>query len=574
MLKNRFVILFGKFSLLKFSLILLCSLSYFTSIAQQTAHFQIDQLKNYTKRSDFQFSDSLDLKQKLTELQFNVYKEGYWTFSIDSIQRSDSSNVTVFGALGERFKKLSVTRTVETKQILRSIGMTSRTLENNKPNPNGIVNELQNVLSKLENAGYPFAQIRFQGLEVDGSELKTELQIILNQRVKWLKLEITGKNLKISPKFIANYLQITEGDWYSQDVVNLIPVRMKQLTYMKEYKPAELLFTPDGATLYLYIESKPVSLFNGTVGLQQNPITQTVQLTGDIRLKLQNVLKKGEYFDLNWRSISPGSPQLRIQISYPYLFNTPFGIDGQFQLYKRDSTFLELKSSIGVNYFLSKGNTLKAFYRNQQSSLLGASANSNSVLGNVKSNQYGLSVTHQTLDYLPNPRRGLLWFVEGSAGQRVLTKDSIRTSSLLFSTKLVAEYYLSLSKQIVLKTAINAETYTANTIQQNELLRFGGNLNQRGFLEDELLATTKATGTVELRFILDQNSFLFAFYDQTWYERNTSNYLKDTPRGFGVGLSFGTNLGIFSLSAALGKQLNNPVLFRDSKIHFGYIAYF
>ena len=107
-----------------------------------------------------------------------------------------------------------------------------------------------------------------------------------------------------------------------------------------------------------------------------------------------------------------------------------------------------------------------------------------------------------------------------------------------------------------------------------ELLRFGGNLNQRGFMEDELLATSKTTGTLELRFILDQNSFLFAFYDQSWYERNTSNYLSDTPRGFGTGISFGTSVGIFSLSYALGQQFNNPILLRDSKIHFGYVAYF
>jgi hemolysin activation/secretion protein len=106
-------------------------------------------------------------------------------------------------------------------------------------------------------------------------------------------------------------------------------------------------------------------------------------------------------------------------------------------------------------------------------------------------------------------------------------------------------------------------------------LRFGGNLNQRGFLEDELLASTKSTATVETRFILDQNSNLFAFYDQSWYERNASTgYVHDTPRGFGAGLSFGTSVGIFSITYALGKQFNNPILLRDSKIHFGYVAYF
>ena len=106
-------------------------------------------------------------------------------------------------------------------------------------------------------------------------------------------------------------------------------------------------------------------------------------------------------------------------------------------------------------------------------------------------------------------------------------------------------------------------------------MRFGGNLSQRGFLEDELLSTTRTTATVEYRFILDRNSFLFAFFDQSWYERNLStSYLNDHPLGFGAGISFGTNIGIFSLTYALGQQQNNPILLRDSKIHFGYVAYF
>jgi len=50
--------------------------------------------------------------------------------------------------------------------------------------------------------------------------------------------------------------------------------------------------------------------------------------------------------------------------------------------------------------------------------------------------------------------------------------------------------------------------------------------------------------------------------------------MKDHPFGFGAGFSFGTNIGIFSISYALGQQLNNPILMRNGKVHFGYIAYF
>lgn len=540
---------------------------------QKTAVLAIDDLHLIQKKATFTYRDSFDLQQKTETLQFQAYKKGFLTFSVDSIIQLDSTKTSVIGSLGPQIKKWKITMDEPTRQLIRSIGFSPKTIENAPPNPLALSQTLADILSKLENNGYPFAQVYLNGLQQDGAVLTAELIVNSNARLKWLELEVVGNNIKLSPKFIANYFHIEEGSWYKQEDVNLIATRFTQLTYIKETKPAELLFTPEGVKLYLYIESKPVSSFNGTIGLQQNPVTLTYQLTGDLRLKLQNVLKRGELFELSWRSIQPGSPQLKTQLSYPFLFNTPFGIDGQFQLFKRDSTFLELKTGLGVNYFLSAGNVLKAFYKNHQSNLLSAGNNSTNY-GTMRNNQYGLALQHQTIDYLPNPRKGFIWSIEASAGNRSLTKDSVTAKSLVIGTALQIDWYIPLSKRFVLKTGLNSESYTSDSIQTNELIRFGGNLNQRGFMEDELLATFKSTASIELRFILDRNSNLFAFYDQTWYERNTKNYSNDAPRGFGAGLRFGTNIGIFSLTYALGKQLNNPLLFRDSKIHFGYVAYF
>ena len=504
---------------------------------QKTAVLTIDDLHLIQKKATFTYRDSFDLQQKIESLQFQAYKKGFLTFSIDSIVQLDSIKTSVKGSLGPQIKKWKISMDEPTRQLIRSIGLSPKTIENAPPNPLALSQTLADILSKLENNGYPFAQVYLKGLQQDGAVLTAELIVNSNARLKWLELEVVGNNIKLSPKFIANYFHIEEGSWYKQEDVDLIATRFTQLTYIKETKPAELLFTPEGVKLYLYIESKPVSSFNGTIGLQQNPVTLTYQLTGDLRLKLQNVLKHGELFELSWRSIQPGSPQLKTQLSYPFLFNTPFGIDGQFQLFKRDSTFLELKTGLGVNYFLSAGNILKAFYKNHQSNLLSA-GNNNTNFGTMRNNQYGLALQHQTIDYLPNPRKGFIWSIEASAGNRSLTKDSVTAKSLVIGTALQIDWYIPLSKRFVLKTGLNSESYTSDSIQTNELIRFGGNLNQRGFMEDELLATFKSTASIEIRFILDRNSNLFAFYDQTWYERNTKNYSNDAPRGFGAGLRF------------------------------------
>lgn len=523
-------------------------------------------------KSTYNYSTSKQLHDQLQTMQLTAFKKGFFLCSIDSIVTKDSSNVQVYGQLGEKIKGITISINTETAQLLASLGLQPKAFEQVKADPEKITALVQAVLDKLVNSGYPFAQVGFETLTYQDNRLVTQLKITPNMRLKWTSIEIIGNSVKLSPKFVAAFLGIQAGDLFNQRTENYISIRLKQLPYLRETKAHELLFTPEGVQLFLYLESRPVSSFNGTVGLQQNPVTLSYQLTGDLRLKLQNAFKKGELMELNWKSIAPGSPQLRLQTNVPFFLQTPFGIDGQFQLFKRDSSFLELKTGIGVSYFVSKGNTLKGFYRNYQSSLLGNQTNP--LVGSVKSNQYGLAIHHQTIDYLPNPRTGLIWLIEGTAGTRKLTKDSVETNSVIYTAKIVLDWYASVSKRIVVKTGILAEGFNARSIQQNELLRFGGNNQQRGFLEDELLASTKVTGTIEARFILDLNTYFFTFFDQTWYERNTVNYLSDHPFGFGAGLTFGTGLGLFSFTYALGRQLDNPILFRDSKIHFGYVAYF
>lgn len=545
----------------------------FSSISQFELTYNLPEIEKIIKHPLKQFSSKSKLEEHLQELRATAYKKGYVQFSLDSLQQIDSTHYSISGEIGKRYSYISYHFDETTTKWLKQEGIAVKQYGYSKAIPILFNNHIQNLLKDLDKHGFPFAQLSFS--EVVPNEKNIELTVTLRPggRVLWSKLHLIGKELAISDRFISNYLHIEIGSEYSQETIDLIPIRLSQLNYLSQPKPAELLFTKEGAELFLYLESRPVSLLNGTVGLQQNPLTLNYQLTGDFRLKLQNALRRGELIDLNWKSIQPGSPQVKLLVSLPYLFNTPFGVDGQFQLFKRDSSFLELTATAGVNYFLSGGNILKAFYRYVGSSVLSGGAKVAN-LGSASSNRYGLGIVHQTIDYLPNPRRGMLWNLEGTVGQRKLTKDSVTTTSLILGGKLTVEGYVPITKRQVLKLALTSETYTAPNLQQNELLRFGGNSLQRGFLEDELLASTRATATVEYRLILEQNSYLFVFFDQSWYERSTQLYFKDLPYGFGGGISFGTNIGIFSLTYALGSQQGNGILFRDGKVHFGYVAYF
>ena len=103
----------------------------------------------------------------------------------------------------------------------------------------------------------------------------------------------------------------------------------------------------------------------------------------------------------------------------------------------------------------------------------------------------------------------------------------------------------------------------------------GGIKSLRGVDEASIYCSSFGIGTVEYRFLFEENSNVFVFFDQAWIEDRTLDVnLSDTPMGFGAGTSFETKAGIFSLTYALGRQFNNPIELRGGKVHFGFTSLF
>jgi outer membrane protein assembly factor BamA len=540
-------------------------------------HFTNAEYRLVKKNPTTSFKDSLAVVKYLQEFRYYAIRKGFLLASADSM-RYVGKDLQVHFYTGPRFREARLRMNSADLYFFRKTNtLREKLLSHADFNPSELGKLLLQLQQGLENNGYPFSRVYLDSLEIDSTHLQAYIAVQKGPEVKWTKINLRGENIS-SERLIASYIQIKPGKVYDQSDVQLISARLKQITFLQEIKPAEVLFTREGAELFLYLQSKPVSLANGIIGLQPNPKTNVLSVTGELRLKLVNVFKKAELIDVNWRSIQAQTQSLKAQVTLPNLFRTPFGIDGQFQLYKRDTTFLELKSTIGIQYALNNGNYIKAFYRSTTSSVLRGGKNNPSFsnLGDVQTAFYGLGLYRQSLDYLPNPSRGFSLLIDGSIGLRKSkqndTSQVVRENT--YRTEIQLQWFIPLAKRHVLRLAGQSDAYFAPVIYQNEVSRFGGQISQRGFNEEELSATSRAVFTAEYRFLVDRNSFAFVFFDQSWYENRSITYVRDTPFGFGTGFSFGTNIGTFSISYALGKQFNNPILLRDGKVHFGYIAYF
>jgi outer membrane translocation and assembly module TamA len=558
------------------SFLLVLSFSSFSQKAFQL-NFVNENHIGFIKHPTTNFKDSLSLVRYVRDLQSSAIDKGFLLASVDNLTFSKQIASLDF-YLGERFDRANVTITEEEMDFIKKHStLNERFIAQLEFTPKALAAALKSIQTTYLNNGYPFVRMQFQDVLIEGSRMSAELQIDRGNLVTWEEIHVKGDST-ITQNYISSLLGIKVGDLYDESILKKITSRVKQVSFLKEIKPHELLFTKTGVELFVYIKSNPVSSVNGVIGLQPNPVTQRVSFTGELNLKLLNTLKRGELVDIRWQSIRDQTQSLKARMNYPFLFKTAFGLDGNFDLYKRDTSFVELRSTIGVQYFMSHGSYLKAFYQNTQSNVLSGGKNNPTYakLGSTASNNYGLSYVRQSLDYLPNPSNGHQFGITASAGTRTfqLSDTSEVLNSFVLKGEIDAQIFIPIAKRHVLRVANHTEFYNTEEIFQNELYRFGGLTSQRGFNEDELTASTLTTSTLEYRFLLDQDSHVFAFYDQTWYENNSSTYTNDQPFGFGVGFAFSTNLGVFSISYALGKQLNNPILLSNSKVHFGYIAYF
>jgi outer membrane protein assembly factor BamA len=497
---------------------------------------------------------------------------GYFTAQLKELPSKEGFLVEVL--LGEKFEGITVRFEASLIPLLPSLKTDQEGTITFK-NPKAYASALQGMMAEFHNNGYPFAAFRFNNFQAQEGHLSLDVRMEKGPFMVWHEVQLKGDST-LSSKTVLRMLDVPLGSPFSLQKLEEIDLKLKQQSFIEVIKPSEISFEKEGVVLYVYLKSNKSSSFNGALGLQPDPVSQRIGLTGDLQLRLLNSLHRAEQFDLNWRSIRPATQWLNARFMYPYLFNTLLGVDLRFQLYKRDSTFLELKSQLGIQYSFASHWLVKTMYNFSSSNRLFA-ASSNAQFPNVASlrnSMYGLGINYRKLDYLPNPRKGFILNLEGFVGQRKAVSDSNAVSTTA-KVAFFLEQFVPLHRRWVFRYQLTFDTYFAPTIYSNECYRFGGLTTQRGFNEENFLSTTKSTNQVEIRYLLDRNSAVFVFIDQTFYE-NTSglNYKNDRPFGFGVGANIGSKAGIFSLVYGLGTEQKNPLDFRSGKIHFGYIAYF
>lgn len=549
-----------------------------TSIDNPEVVKKIDYKKSLTKLDD--------VEKEINKIYLNLINQGYLATNIDSLI-SDSISKRVYLTVGKKYNWLKLNINQQDEYIISKLGYYERYYVNRVFKYKELSTMMEKIIHYYENNGYPFCESYLDSINITDNNISAKLTIQKNKLIKLDSFVVEG-SATVREKFLHRYLGIKNGMLYNEAAYLTISKKIKQLPFVTEKKASVLRLTDKQNKLYLFLDKKNASQFDGIVGILPNDKGKTV-FTGDVKIKLINtLLRNGETFDINWRRLQTQTQDLKAKVIYPYLFGLPFGVDYNIKLYKKDTTFIDITNGLGVNYYFKGLNYIKAFYKQRNANLIStAGLSAVSVLpeyADVVTKSYGLGVGIEKFDYKYNPHTGYLFNIQASAGNRQIKKNP-KVNDIAYNNLLLksAQYqlegeligYINLVKNHVVKLSSQFGSVFGNTIYKNELYRIGGLRTLRGFDEESIYASTYVIPTLEYRYLFEKNSNLFVFVEGAWYENSSiSIYTKDTPISVGAGINFETKAGIFNLSYGIGKQYSNGFDLRTGKIHAGLTALF
>jgi len=575
--------------------------------AQYSLHVKMISADSLIKASSLgipnNFKDRAGCTEYIFKLTDILRNRGFTAASIDSVQM-DSSGAFLLLYIGERFIWSTIRTRPADSEIINAAGWDTKKLIGKPATPEFFQTEELQLLNWLENNGYPFAKISLDSVVIIKGAIHAVLDIEKGPLYKIDSIRVNG-TAKISVDFMERYLGIPEGSIYKKDRLLTISRRILELPFVQEERPWNINMLGTGSILNLYLKPKKSSQIDALVGFMPNNSqleSNKLLVTGEATIVLRNPFGNGESLGLEWQQLQQKSPRLNVSFQQPYLFHSPYGVNLAFSLYKKDSSYINTDGLLGIQYNASMNKKASVFFQTAGCSVLTIdtaqiiATRHLPEVADVSSLSLGATYEFNNTNYRYNAVRGNEIYFIGSAGTKRLKKnsqiirlkdendpsfdygtlyDTVKTSTYQFRLNLAGAHYFQLSHASTIRFAVNAAWYQSPKIFRNELFQIGGYKLLRGFDEESILASEYAVGSLEYRYLIGMNSFLFSFVDGGWAKNDVPGYaINNLYLGIGLGLAFETKAGIFNMSYAVGKTGSNQFEFSQAKIHLGYVNFF
>ena len=549
------------------------------------------------------FSDTTAIQAYLFAWRQSAINQGFIETSVDSFQcKYDTCHAILH--IGPQYQWLALDLSDIEPIALKTMGVQARNWESVRFDFEALRKLQMQLVGFYEDRGFPFAEIQVDDIVINSGQVSGRLSLKKNRFIL-IEEVVNAGDAKISALFLERYLGLYKGRPYKKSLIaDEAPRRLNELPFARQRRDPLIQFKEDQATINVFLNKRNASRFDFVLGVLPNSReTGRLLFTGTANIDLQNSLGAGERIALQFQRLRPETQELKVEASYPYLLTLPFGIDGKFNLYTRDSTNRDILADLGISYNMAGGDYIRGFWSSYQTDVI--AINAQQIIRDrqlprvldVRNTLYGAEMVIRRLDYRFNPRKGWSVLIRAATGTRRIVPNEqirslqdpndpafdfgslydklpLRTFQLRTLTQL--SYYQPISNLTTLLFQLKGGIiHSPGGVLRNEAYRIGGNQILRGFDEESIFSSFYQVATIEYRLITGQNSNIYVFTDWAYVRDETAELtVQDWPYGLGAGLNFETPVGIFGLSLAVGSQRSNPLDFRTSRMHFGYVSMF
>jgi hemolysin activation/secretion protein len=512
-----------------------------------------------------------DVDQNTTDLEYQIkdqlYQKGYFNLQIK--EKEQKNDTIIYKVIyGNDFPYLLIQTDATAGQSDKKDSLLMSTDQ--------YQDYAHKLLEKYAKEGKVFTQVSLKNInQLNDSTMAA--QLVINESKTRELSEIIIKGYKDFPRsFIKYYLGIKKFTPFNKDRIIKKSKNLNDIAFAQQIKEPQVQFTKDSTLLYMFIEKTRSNRFEGFLGFTNND-QQELQLNGDLDLRLNNNFNYGEQFKLKYKNNGQDQERFTIGIKLPYLFQSPVSLSADLAFFRQDSTFSTSEQFIGANYQINSAVELKAGGRFNKSTSLQDQPTivSDTTVLDYEASSYRVG-TEIRLPSNIKANLPLVNFIdlEVGIGNRSLINESDNDAKQQqWSVNLNNKWYIPVNKRQFIYLGNFNQWLISDEYVTNELYRFGGMKNVRGFPENSLFADFYTTLQTEYRYILSKNLFAHSVFDLAYYENQVQNINKNLYSfGFGIGLKTGG--GILRLILANGNETNQSIKLNQTQFHLNFSSFF
>ncbi len=440
---------------------------------------------------------------------------------------------------------------------------------------------IERVLERYEELGRPLCRIEPADFERRGARLDFILRLSEGPKVAIDSIQVRG-NEETQARVVAREFRMRPGEPYRRSKIREGRERLLATGYFLDVLEPEVVpyAGQDSfrlvwrAMLRVQVREGRPNSAEGVMGYVPRE-GERGYLTGFLRAAFRNLLGTGREVGLRWERLVPASSLLFFSYQEPYAFSLPLTLGGEVTHEVRDSSYIRTSGSAFARIPLTGEAGLSLGFGRER--VVPGSRQNNPNLRSDKSlSLFGL--TYRRLDLPLNPRAGL--DLSGTAEYGIKTFPDRADHATVTRTAGDASFHVPLGRggegsgfSLALLGRGRATVSTEKFIPPHEEYSLGGANSLRGYAEQQFLGSRVAWGNFELRRLLSRSSRVAAFYDLGYYAEKRMNPLlpdsteriRGTKQGYGLGLRVGTERTLLKLDYALGKGES----FGQGKIHVG-----